>query len=254
MKHYLVFFKKELLEYNRTYKLLILLLVFLILGIMNPLTAKLTPDLLAKFMPEGVSITLPEPSSLDSWAQFYKNVTQMGLIVTILVFSGVLSSELSKGTLIILLTKGLPRRVVILAKYMSMLVLWSASILTSFLVTWAYTVYIFPDGKSANLLFSMFCLWLYGALLLAVLLLAATLVKSSYGSMLITGVFVVLLTILNIAPAIQQYNPLSLAAKNMDLVMQNIEPSSLFPAIGVTVLATVVLLFAAVVIFRKKQL
>ncbi|HHX01041.1 MAG TPA: ABC transporter permease subunit [Firmicutes bacterium] len=254
MKHYLVFFKKELLEYNRTYKLLILLLVFLILGIMNPLTAKLTPDLLAKFMPEGVSITLPEPSSLDSWAQFYKNVTQMGLIVTILVFSGVLSSELSKGTLIILLTKGLPRRVVILAKYMSMLVLWSASILTSFLVTWAYTVYIFPDGKSANLLFSMFCLWLYGALLLAVLLLAATLVKSSYGSLLITGVVVVLLTILNIAPAIQQYNPLSLAAKNMDLVMQNIEPSSLFPAIGVTVLATVVLLFAAVVIFRKKQL
>jgi len=254
VKHYLVFFKKELLEYNRTYKLLILLLVFLILGIMNPLTAKLTPDLLAKFMPEGVSITLPEPSSLDSWAQFYKNVTQMGLIVTILVFSGVLSSELSKGTLIILLTKGLPRRVVILAKYMSMLVLWSASILTSFLVTWAYTVYIFPDGKSANLLFSMFCLWLYGALLLAVLLLAATLVKSSYGSLLITGVVVVLLTILNIAPAIQQYNPLSLAAKNMDLVMQNIEPSSLFPAIGVTVLATVVLLFAAVVIFRKKQL
>ena len=254
MKHYLVFFKKELLEYNRTYKLLILLLVFLILGIMNPLTAKLTPDLLAKFMPEGVSITLPEPSSLDSWAQFYKNVTQMGLIVTILVFSGVLSSELSKGTLIILLTKGLPRRVVILAKYMSMLVLWSASILTSFLVTWAYTVYIFPDGKSANLLFSMFCLWLYGALLLAVLLLAATLVKSSYGSLLITGVVVVLLTILNIAPAIQQYNPLSLAAKNMDLVMQTIEPSSLFPAIGVTVLATVVLLFAAVVIFRKKQL
>ena len=254
MKHYLVFFKKELLEYNRTYKLLILLLVFLILGIMNPLTAKLTPDLLAKFMPEGVSITLPEPSSLDSWAQFYKNVTQMGLIVTILVFSGVLSSELSKGTLIILLTKGLPRRVVILAKYMSMLVLWSASILTSFLVTWAYTVYIFPDGKSANLLFSMFCLWLYGALLLAVLLLAATLVKSSYGSLLITGVVVVLLTILNIAPAIQQYNPLSLAAKHMDLVMQNIEPSSLFPAIGVTVLATVVLLFAAVVIFRKKQL
>ena len=157
--------------------------------------AKLTLDLLAKFMPEGVSITL---LSLHLWilGPSFKRYDPDGLICDHTGLSGVLSSELSKGTLIILLTKGLPRRVVILAKYMSMLVLWSASILTSFLVTWAYTVYIFPDGKSANLLFSMFCLWLYGALLLAVLLLAATLVKSSYGSLLITGVVVVLLTIL----------------------------------------------------------
>jgi ABC-2 type transport system permease protein len=254
VKNYLVFFKKELLEYQRTYKLLIMLLVFLILGIMNPLTAKLTPDLLAKYMPEGVVVTLPEPSSLDSWAQFYKNVTQMGITVTLLVFSGVLASELSKGTLVILLTKGLLRRAVVLAKYASMLMLWSVSLLISFIVTWAYTVYIFPDGRSANLLFSVFCLWLYGAFLLAALLFAATLVKSNYGSLIITGVVVVILTLLNIAPAVQKYSPFSLAAKCMDLVAQSIQPTVLYPALVVCAAGVVVLLYAAVMVFNKKQL
>ena len=254
MKHCIVFLKKEMLEYQRTYKLLVMLLVFLILGIMNPLTAKLTPDLLAKFMPEGVSITLPKPSSLDSWAQFYKNTTQMGLIVTVLVVSGVVSSELSRGTLIILLTKGLPRKAVIAAKYASMLALWSASLLLSFLVTWAYTVYIFPDDRSGNLLFSGFGLWLFGAFLLAVLLFAAVLVKNAYGSLLITGAVVVILAILNIAPAIQKYNPLSLAARNMELVMRNIQPASLWPAVIVTVVAAAALLGASVMMFQKKQL
>lgn len=254
MSHFRVFFKKELVESSRTYKWLIMLSLFFVFGIMNPLTAKITPELLANFMSEGVTVTIPEPSSLDSWAQFYKNVTQMGLIVNILVFGGILSSELSKGTLINLLTKGLSRTSVILAKYSSMLVIWTASLLTSFLVTWGYTVYLFPDDKSGNIIFAAFCLWLFGAFLLAVLLCAATLVNSTYGSLLITGGVVALLAILNIFPVVTKYNPLSLAAKNMELVMKGIEVSSVYVAIGVTVAAIFAILGVAVTVFKKKRI
>ena len=254
MNHYLVFFKKELLENIRTYKLLIMLTVFLIFGIMNPLTAKLTPELLAKFMPEGMSITVPEPSSLDSWAQFFKNSQQMGFIVMVLVFSGILGTELSKGTLINLLTKGLSRQAVIIAKYASMLLIWTMSILTSFLVTWAYTVYLFPDGRGENVLFSVLCLWLFGAFLLALLLFAATLVKSSYGSLLITGAVIIVLTLCNVIPAANKYNPISLTTKNMDLITNTIELSSLYFPIGVTAIASVCLITLAVLVFQQKQL
>ena len=140
MNHYLVFLKKELVEHARTYKLLIMLVVFTIFGITNPLIAKLTPELLASFMPEGMSMTIPEPTALDSWAQFFKNTQQMGMIVLVLVFSGVLSSEISRGTLINLLTKGLSRQAVILAKYSAMLLVWSLSILLSAALTWVYTM------------------------------------------------------------------------------------------------------------------
>lgn len=254
MNHFVVFFKKEIRESISTYRLLIMLMVFLIFGIMNPLVAKITPDLVSKFMPEGVSISVPEPSSIDSWAQFFKNIQQMGLIVMMLVFSGVLTGELTKGTLINLLTKGLTREAVITAKYAAMMVIWSISVVISFVVTWAYTVYLFPDGKSQNLFFAVFCLWVFGAFLLAVLLLASTLVTGSYGSLLMVGGVVVGLTILNIIPAVQDYNPLSLASQNMAVVTSAVEFSTLWPALALTLVASVLLVLLAIASFRKKQI
>lgn len=254
MNYFTVFFKKELMESVRTYKLLIMLTIFLVFGIMNPLTAKLTPDLLNTFLPEGVSITLPEPTSLDSWAQFFKNVTQMGLIVTVLVFSGILANEITKGTLINLLTKGMPRQAVLAAKYAAMLVIWSASVVLSFLVTWVYTVYLFPDGMAQNLLFSVSCLWAFGAFLLAVLLCASTIASTHYSGLLVTGAVVVVLTLLNAFPAVRDYNPLGLASKNMALVSDSVKPQSFLPALGITLILSVLLLVLAVVLFRKKRI
>jgi len=254
MSHYIAFLKKELLESTRTYKLFIMLVVFFIFGIMNPLTAKLTPDLLNALMPEGMSITLAEPTAFDSWTQFFKNVTQMGLIVTVVVFSGILGTELSKGTLINMLTKGLSRGAVILSKYTYMVLIWTMSIVVSFLVTWGYTVYLFPGGEAVNLLFSVFCLWLFGIFLLALLLFAATLVNNNYGCLLITGAGVVVCMLCNIIPNAYRYNPLSLASKNMDLITNTIEASSLYYCIWVAGIFSLIFIASSVMIFRKKQL
>lgn len=254
MIHFVVFFKKETKESIRTYALLIMAVVFAVLGIMNPLVAKLTPELIPKLMPEGINITMPEPSSLDSWSQFFKNIQQMGLVVTMLVFSGSLPNEVAKGTLINLLTKGLSRRAVIFAKYAAMAAIWTLSMAISFVVTWTYTIYFFPDGKAQHVLLAAFWLWTFGAFLLAVMLCAATLVVSSYGSLLISGAAVVTLMILNVIPAVQKYNPLSLAGRNMDLVTGNIGPASLVPALIITLVAIPLLILLAAQKFAKKQL
>ncbi len=254
MIHFVVFFKKETKESIRTYALLIMAVVFAVLGIMNPLVAKLTPELIPKLMPEGINITMPEPSSLDSWSQFFKNIQQMGLIVTMLVFSGSLPNEVAKGTLINLLTKGLSRRAVIFAKYAAMAAIWTLSMAISFVVTWTYTIYFFPDGKAQYVLLAAFWLWTFGAFLLAVLLCAATLVVSSYGSLLISGAAVVALMILNVIPAVQKYNPLSLAGRNMDLVIGNIGPASFVPALIITLVAIPLLILFSAQNFAKKQL
>ena len=125
MRGYLAFVKKELLEQVRTCKLLILLLVFLYFGMLSPLMAKLMPEILSQMPMDGITITIPDPTAIDSYSQFFKNLTQMGLIVLVLLFSGTLTTELSKGTLINVLTKGVTRYAVILAKYTVALVLWS---------------------------------------------------------------------------------------------------------------------------------
>ena len=253
MSHFIAMLKKEMIEGLRTYRILIMLLVFAGFGVLSPFTAKLTPDLLNSIMPE-FGLTLPNPIALDSWAQFFKNISQMGLIVTVIVFSGILANELTRGTLVILLTKGLSRTAVILAKYCYMVLIWTTSLLVCFLVTLAYTVYLFPNGAVLNLAFSVICLWLFGAFLLALLLLAANLGNHSYSCLLMVGLVLVVLMIINIWPQAQQYNPLALASLNMSLLEGLTTPREMAWSIGVASTLTVVSLGAAVLLFRKKQL
>jgi len=254
MKGYLVFLKKELLEYAKTYKLLIMLMVFAILGITNPLVAKLTPQILESLMTDGIIAALPEPTAYDAWTQFFKNATQMGLIVMVILFSGVLSSELSKGTLINLLTKGLSRTAVILSKFTGMILVWTASIALCFGLTYGYTAYLFPDGDISNLLFSVLCLWLFGLFLQAVIILSAALTKSSYGCLLITVIVVAACFILDIIPSMHRYNPVSLATDNMGLIMGSVEASSLLRAIIITCMLSFIFLLLSVARFRRKQI
>jgi len=254
VKNYSAFLKKEIFEYAKTYKLLIMLMVFVVFGITNPLMAKLLPEILGSLMTDGVTMTLPEATAYDAWTQFFKNATQTGMIAMVILFSGVLSAELSKGTLINMLTKGLSRTAVILSKYTCMVLVWTISIVLCFGLTYSYTVYLFPADETSNLLYSTFCLWLFGVFLLAVLLLAATLTKSNYAVLLITGTAAVVCMLVNIIPAAHRYNPISLVTDNLGLITNDITVSSLYSTILTACLLSLLFVGASVLIFRKKQL
>lgn len=254
MKSYFAFVSKELCEYLRTYKFIILSGVFLVFGMMNPLTAKLMPVILSSAMPEGMTITIADPVAMDSWAQFFKNIPQMGLIVTAIVFSGIMANELSRGTLINLLTKGLPRRTVILSKLSAAIIIWTAVYTLCFVVTYAYTAYFWKDAVISNLLFSVFCLWLFGVVLIAAILLGSVLFKSSYGSLLFVGSFVAVLFVLNISPAVQEYNPVALASVNLQLLAGQLDPSDMTAPIAIAVILAVGFITSSIFVFDKKQL
>ena len=87
MKGFTAFMKKELLEAVRSYKLVILLIVFAALGFMNPVSARYLPELVAGFLPEGMHMEIPQPVVLDSWLQFFKNTAQIGLIAIFFIYS-----------------------------------------------------------------------------------------------------------------------------------------------------------------------
>lgn len=255
MNGYWAFVKKEFLEYARTYKLLILGLVFLLFGLMNPLTAKFTPDLLGVLAPEGLQITLPEPTALDAWAQFFKNVSQIGLIVLVVLFSGMLATEFAKGTLVQMLTKGLSRSAVLLAKWTGAAVLWTGAYGLCFAVTGLYTLYFWREGVATGpLLHAVLALWLFGLLLLSALLLGGVLWKTHAGGLLFVGGFVVLLFVLNVFPVLRGGNPIALAADNLTLVQGEAEAGALGLPACVAVGLSAAFVAVACVVFRRKQL
>lgn len=254
MRSFSAFIGKEFCEAARTYKLLIMGAVFLLFGMMNPITAKITPQLLAEFMPEGIEIKLGEPTALDSWAQFFKNVPQMGLIVLIIMFSGIMANEFSRGTLVNVLTKGLSRSVVILAKFAATVLIWTASYVLCFAVTYAYTEYFWPAAGVPNLLFSVFCLWLFGVFLLASLLLGGVIFKNSYGCLLFTGGLTAVLLLLGIFPKLQDINPIALSSSNMALLYEQMPIADFSIPIILCCAATAAFVMSAVLLFNKKQL
>lgn len=115
MSGYIAFLKKEFTENIKNYRFLILFAVFLAFGIMSAFLAKFTPEILSTLAADMQMTS--EPVALDAWKQFYKNISGVGFSAFIILFGSCLSNEYSKGTLVLMVTKGLSRKAVILAKY-----------------------------------------------------------------------------------------------------------------------------------------
>lgn len=96
MKSLGAFIKKEYLDTARTGKLVILILLFILFGIMNPAIAKLTPwlmETLSDTMAEsGLLIADIKVDAMTSWTQFFKNIP-IALIAFVLIFSDIFTKE-----------------------------------------------------------------------------------------------------------------------------------------------------------------
>ncbi|MEI8200422.1 MAG: ABC transporter permease [Eubacteriales bacterium] len=251
MRAFIAFTKKEFTENLRTYKLLIIGAVFLLFGMMNPVFAKFTPEILQA---AGINMVLPTPTALDSWAQFFKNIGQTGLLVLVIIFSGIMANEFSRGTLINILTKGLKRSTVILSKFTAATIIWTFSYLLCYVVSYFYTAYFWSMSGMSHIFLSFFSMWLYGVLLIALVIFGGVLFKNIYGSLFLTGGTVLVLTLVNISPKLQKYNPITLSSDNMSLLSAQKNVSDFLPALIICAAIIIVLIIISIAVFNKKQI
>ncbi len=202
MNVFRAFFAKEMCEALRTHKLTVMGLVFLLLGIMNPLMA----------------------------------------------------GELSRGTLTHLLTKGLSRKTVILSKFAASGLLWTASYLLCFAVTYAYTVYFWPDDAVQSLPASALGLWAFGVLMLSALLFGGVLFKNNYGCLLFVGALVAALYLANIAPFLKAYDPVMLSSNNMELLSGQRAATDFAAPAMVSLALTTAFLSGSILVFNRRAL
>ena len=115
MKGYMAFVKTEFVENLKTYRFLILFTIFAIFGISSAFLAKFTPEIIVAFA-AGLEIT-EEPVARDAWQRCLTNISGIAFSAFIILFGSCMSSEYYKGALLLLVTKGLARPAVIMAKY-----------------------------------------------------------------------------------------------------------------------------------------
>lgn len=255
MTSFLTFTKKELIESVRTYKAFILIIVMVILGVMSPIIAKITPDLLSSMDLAGMEISLPDPTHIDSFTQFFKNMTQIGLIAIILLFSTSVCHERIKGSCILMLTKKLSRSSFILSKFLSMCILWTASYAFSVIITIYYTKCLFPYQTIENLTLSFASLWIFVILILSISILCSTLFSNSqYGAMIGSFIGWLAVNLTTYIPKFKDYSPLILAKENINLLLGKASIENIHYSMIITILLILLFLALSCFIFKKQEL
>ncbi len=256
MKALFAFIKKETLQQLRSGRLMILGILFVLLGIMNPATAKLTPRLLEimadSLAESGMTVTNVTVSAMDSWMQFFKNMP-LGLIAFILLQSSIFTKEYSSGTLVLSLTKGLERFKVVVSKTTVLTVLWTLGYWLCFGITYGYSAYFWDNSAAQNLVFSAVCWWMFGVCVISLMILFSTIANSNTGVLVGTGSVVLASYLLGLFPKISKYLPTFLADGN-SLIYGVAEEKSYVAAIIVTVGVSLICFAVSIPIFNRKQL
>jgi ABC-2 type transport system permease protein len=256
VKSFISFFKKELLESIRSGKILILAVIFLLIGIMNPAIAKLTPwmlEMLSDSLSEnGMTVTSVTVNALTSWTQFFKNIP-MALIAFVLLYGTVFTKEYESGTLILILTKGLSRYKTVLSKASLMLILWTLGYWLCFAITYAYNAYFWDNSIAVGLISASLNWWLFGLWVICLSVLFSTVFKSYSGVLLGTGVTVLLVYLISFLPDVKAYAPTSLM--NSAALLVGAEKTEMYLKSIITAISTAIIaIISSIFIFNKKQL
>ena len=135
----IAFLKKEFREMIKTPKLVIILSVFLFFSIIGPLTAKYMNEIIATFASE-IEINFPDPTHIQSWEQFYSNITSISMIVFLIMMTGTVAQEKAKGSIYLVLTKNITRKSLLITKVFAAIILFTVIYILSILFLWAETI------------------------------------------------------------------------------------------------------------------
>ncbi len=244
----LVFLKKEMLDALRSGKLLILGILFVAFGIMNPAIAKLTPLLMDMFAEDlagtGLIIEDIAVDASTSWVQFFKNIP-MALIVYIIVCGNIFTKEYRSGTLILMLTKGLGRCHALIAKAAVLLLGWSAGYFICFAITYGVNALLWDNSIMSHLAAAVLAWWLFGIFTVSLAVFFSVISNGFSGVMLGTVAAVAVSYILNLIPKLAPYTPTSL---------MSVTDGKITKAVIVTVVLSAALLISSVPIMNKKSL
>ena len=256
MKHFLAFLRKEAIEHKRTGKWTILGILFVLFGIMNPAIAKMTPwllEMMADSMEEaGMSIHIANITAMDSWVQFYKNIP-MALVIFVLLEGSNFTKEYQNGTLVLSLTKGMPRPSVLWAKTATLAATWTMGYWLCFGITYGYNAYFWDNSIAQHLLFSAVCWWVFGLWVICLMVFFSILANTNTVVLLGSGSIVLASYLLGLLPKLSKYLPTMLTDGN-SLIYGTVAPTQYLFSLALTVCLGAVLLGISIPLLNKKQL
>ncbi|MCM8710324.1 ABC transporter permease [Clostridium sp. SYSU_GA19001] len=243
------YMKKEFTEASREHKLIVLFMGFFFFALATPPMLKLTPKLLEKQYGTDMS-SIFKTSATHSVANYLgSNVPQICILVLCLTLGGILSNEISKGSIILPITKGANKAAIVLAKFcfygITMFFISALSVITNIYYSFIVFEQDFPEVKAVLMCFVN--VYIYLLFMISIIFLFSSLLKKSMEAALISMGLNIALTLLSTFK--YSFNPFTLISEASKLSTE----VSTKPLV-ITVAFTVISVVSAIVIFMKKEI
>lgn len=172
--------RKELIEQWRTWKVLVIGAVFIVFGLVSPLLARFTSEILLSVPgAEQFADLIPVPTTVDAIGQYLKNLTQFGFIIAILAGMGAIAGEKDRGTAAMILSKPVPRWAFVGSKFAAQSFVYFLALVLAGLAALFYTNLLFdPPLLAGPFLWGTLLLWLWLLAYVAVTLLGSAIGRS----------------------------------------------------------------------------
>ncbi len=159
-----VLLQKEWREHTRNFKILWIPLVFIIFGILEPITNHFLPEIMKSVgnMPEGSDFLWPEFQGADIFASLLGQYQFIGILIIVLAFMGTISGERKNGTATLLYVRPMSFRAYFLSKWLVVNAIVIGSAWLGFMAAWYYIAILFNsvDAGSIFAFAATYSLWL----------------------------------------------------------------------------------------------
>jgi len=251
--NFLAALRKEWLEQWRTYRLLMVGVVLVVFGLLSPLFAKYTPEII-KLIPNGEAIAqlIPTPTMMDAVTQYIKNIGQFGIILALLLSMGAVAQEKDKGTAAMMLVKPLSRVTFLAAKFTALALMFAVTLAMAGAACYYYTWLLFgaldlPRWLALN---GLMLVWMLVYVALTLLCSVVTKSQAAAGGLALGLLFI--LGLIGSIPGVGEYLPGQLIAWGGGLMAG--EAKAFWPALGVSGGIIVLALMGAKLIFERQEL
>jgi ABC-2 type transport system permease protein len=255
MDGFAIFLRKELRESLRTNRLLVVVAIFAVLGIISPVTAKYTPELLKSLGSggSGVTIIVSTPTVKDAITQFIKNVAGTGIFVAILLPMGLVAREKERGTAAFVLTKPLTRPAFLTAKLVALGLTLTVGVAVGALATYWYTALLFAPISVPGFLAASLLVLLSLLVYASFTFLGSTLLNAQLPAVAIGLAGWIIVSILSVFPSIEKFTPAGLLDPASQLAL-GLTPQHLWISIAASGATLVAMLLIAWLVFRRQEL
>jgi ABC-2 type transport system permease protein len=254
VNNYVVFARKEVREIIRSWRIWVLPAIIVFFAISAPLLARYTPEIVGSLAGDQFGhITLPPATYLDAYGQWVKNLSQITLFALIIIYGGIVSSETTSGTAVLVLTKPMSRTAFVTVKAVIHSAFVAILLVIGTLITWGLTAATFGHAPGGPLWSSALVWLVLGVFYVALMTFFSVLIPSATGAAGAGIGAYALLAIAAIWKPLSNSSPAGLAGQASTLAADTATPSSLWPVVTALALA-VVFVWSAALLFRRKEL